>query len=325
MIAYVTDAFTPDDALQALGALLGGMVLHLPSEDLVSDTMRRLAGRHALDIRLPGSVDRDHLKAVMADFDAWARTHRPGSVDLKAFMGAFRGRPPLMEETTPTRIQSQIRHFGQSSQDHAADHLFQACLFLSLAFAFDQQQAMLASDLRGLQAKEQQMFVALTGEQAGPDDTRYGGPEGAAEYHMTGERLKAWATLVAADPLPPWGWMTTRREVLDELLEKFDHSVRLGVWRLDRGDGEGMADVAERLKTLAFSQSLSAKGDTDMQDAAPGQDDAAGPRLILYGLPQCPPHRALLRLGNAVDDGDDVKDVSAPNTILGWVDGLSVR
>ena len=324
MIAYVTDALIPDNVLRALGGLFDGMILHLPSEDLVSDAMCRLAGQHALDIRLPDTVDRDHLKTVMADFDTWARTHRPGSVDLKAFMGAFRGRPPLMEETTPTQIQSQIRHFGQSSRDHAADPLFQACLFLSLAFAFDRQQVVLASDLRGLQAKEQQMYVALTGEQVSPGGAQSDGPIGVAAYHMPRERLQAWATLVAADPRPPWGWMTTRREVLDEFLEQFDHSVRLGAWRLDRVDGEGMADVVQRLEALAFSPDLSAEENIDMQDAAPGQNDAAGLRLILYGLPQCPPRRALLRLGNAMDDGGDAADVPASNTILGWVDGLSV-
>lgn len=319
MILYFPYTFIPDHRLRRLCEQFDRFSVLHTSDHLISDGMRRLANERKLDIRLPGAVDGDRLRAVLDDFNAWAAMHPRGIDDFKGFFRTYQNQPPLVEETHPNQIRTQVRHFGEPADTGAKDDpRFQAALFLSLAHHFDAYQNGLSTELGAVRRMEKQMFNRLSGENAidntqGPGFSRVSSQTtpgefspGESEGHLITERLRSWAVLAADDPEPPWALVTTDREAMAVLREVFPESTGLGHWylgsaeRVVTGPFSPCTDMMQKIEAWAFNETYPEPQELDITKiiSHDGPDDPLMEdcRFFLFGVSHCSPRQALHRL-----------------------------
>ncbi len=223
----------------------------------------------------PFSERREELEERIAAYRRWALQHP--DTDLAAWAG--RGpEVPFFDDTAVARIRAEIRRSdtGRVTQDP----LFDCRLFLGMAEAFDRQTAETARELEKLERAESRMLEALKGE--GEAGRGYGArrpPEADALLYMLPRRIRAWAGLYLAAPLPNAVFVTLSAEAVDQLAETPGAAApdRLG----------SVSPPASR-NALARQLAALAAGDTPADAGLPAGGDTAAdtdgpqPRLELY-------------------------------------------
>jgi hypothetical protein len=335
MICYMPFSYISPERLHRLGALFHRFTVYASAEYLITEPMRRMEKQGMMDIRFARGVDGDRLQRVINEFDAWADLHRGDMASLRDFFKISQGAPPLVNETDATQISTRIRHFETPTGNASGDSLFQAALFLALAHRYDAQQETLGSELGAIQEMEQRMFSRMSGNDDLAEPLDAHGIAHAkdvpvrsdADFFMLDRRIRAWATLAAADPEPAWAFVTSSRQVLDNLLEDFPEAYQLAQWQREvpqpdiGNEAEVFGNLPAVLKNLVFSRDMKAETLTLPEQTLPRESECDIVQFALFGLPGCNPRRALSRMRKGaveIISGPPVGP-SPPHTLLGCI------
>ncbi len=227
----------------------------------------------------PFTDRREELETLIAEYHRWALQHP--DTDLAAWAG--RGPAvPFFDETSVARIRAEIRRSDTARGPQ--DPLFDCRLFLGMAEAFDRQMTETARQLEKLEKAESRMLEALKGRDAAPARAPGGGrpPETDVLHYMLTRRIRAWAGLYLAAPLPNAVFVTLSAEAVDQLSET--------------PGAEGLhhqCSVCPPASRPDFMRQLAAlaAGDASTEAAFPASGNEAGaadgPRLELYRVDGC--------------------------------------
>lgn len=147
------------------------------------------------DIYIPFSRDCAELENRVLAYQRWMETHSDQDMTfLKAERFAN-----YTSEALSSDIRNDIIHYGDTSAQ--PDTLMTARIFLSIAEAFDCQQADISNDLIRFQELEKQFLEQFSCDGEPPDFEPGAYPIIAdrPENHMLEERLNAWSTLFLHD------------------------------------------------------------------------------------------------------------------------------
>jgi hypothetical protein len=228
MICYMPFTYLEKHQKRVLTNIFGTITVYSPAQGLLPSHMRSWGQQGELDIRHPVSVNATHLIAAIEDYKAWAELHNGSIGDMAGFFKTEQGRIPMMEETNPTQIGHQIRHYGEPRKRQGGDSLFRASLFLSMAQEYDAHHHGMIREMDAVHAMEQQMLQQLSGNTQAPGlaipDTKR--PITSPEHHsvgphMTPQRVQAWSRVALDAEQLPLLFMTLSRDVVDHVLEAF--------------------------------------------------------------------------------------------------------
>jgi hypothetical protein len=340
MICYLPFTHIEEPHLKLLAGAFGSITLYSPAESLVPDRMRQWEQEASLEIRHPCRVDGDRLKAIVRDYKEWARMHQGHIGDMAGFIQTRPERFVLMEDTNPSQIRYQVRHYGESRDSDAADPLIDAALFLSLTQEFDTQQYAMERGLDAVQAQERRMIAQMSG---------YGSDEGdgaavidtppvflrdyAFSPQMIPQRLRAWSMLALKDSPFPWLYVTLSRPVVEHLLDQFAQvTVRYDQPLVSAADEPLMPTARMRALVQALAEDPTdpaIEPPTDRIEAPTDRGEpasASGMRLVIYQLTGIAPRVFLDTLAGqkATADRDDRQADAPDHTLVGLVtaDGI---
>jgi hypothetical protein len=333
MICYLPFTHIEEPHLKLLAGAFGSIALYSPAETLVPERMRRWEQDALLEIRYPCRVDGERLKAIVREYKEWARMHQGRIGDMAGF---FRSRPEpfvLMEDTNPSQIRHQVRHYGESRDSDAADPLVEAALFLSLTQEFDSQQYAMERELDAVRAQERRMMEQMSGD--GSDEGNGAAvieapPVSQRDYavspRMIPQRVRAWSMLALKDSPFPRLYLTLSRSVVEHLLDRFAQvTVRYDQPLVSAANEPLMP--AERMRELVQALSEDPADPAIEPPKAGGEaTPASGMRLIVYQLTGIAPRIFLETLAGqrATTDHDDRQADAPDHTLVGLVtaDGL---
>ena len=328
MISYMPFTAIDEHLLESLAAVMGVITLYSPAPALVPDHMKAPDNRARLDIRYPEGVDEQLLLSAIGEYNTWAQLHQDHIGDLAGFFKFQQGRFPLVDETNPTQIGDQIRHFGESRPDDDAGDLFRAALFLAMAQEFDEQHRAMARDLKAVQAMEQRMMGRLSGQDMEPEDRIL--PSGTLpaghdplhdEAYMVSQRVKCWARVALSQPPLPLLYVTASRQAVEHVTDLFAGNV-LGC----------TPDFDMASDTLPISEIFRAAVKNAASEPAPRQADPAARTdaiikkgdltIEIYKLVDIPPQRFLERLAGhaAAGAGEALPGNGSRHTLVGRLD-----
>ena len=228
MICYMPFTYLEKHQKQVLTSIFGTFTVYSPAQDLLPSHMRSWGQQGELDIRHPVSVNATHLIAAFEDYKAWAELHQGSIGDMAGFFKTEQGRIPMMEETSPTQIGHQIRHYGEPRNRQGDDSLFKASLFLSMAQEYDAHHHGMMREMGAVHAMEQQMLQQLSGNTQAPglDIPAALTPITSPEHHsvgphMTSQRVQAWSRVALDAEQLPLLFVTLSQDVVDHVLEAF--------------------------------------------------------------------------------------------------------
>ena len=322
---YLPFTYLPESMARVLASLVGPVVVYQPVENRVCESMTDLADQGLIEIRTPLTGDEPRLHSALAEFTQWAGQN-PGRLTPGAgFIGSQQGRVPFFDERTINRIRSQIRQHGTPPADTAADEAgFSARLFLCIAEDNDRTTAHLDQDLKQFKALEQGFLDSLVdSHEAGFSRHALSSEiwqEDPGAKH-TEKRIRAWATLAAADRHLPELLITTSAAVVDTLMETWGEAIRLHrlaairipVAAADQPPllDQVLADLAAR-HTLASDdcdafKALSAEGPNDSMVAA-----------TLYAADNVAPASVVRQLtpGGVAGPGEDISRGRVKHTLI---------
>jgi hypothetical protein len=320
MICYMPFTYIEGPFLDKLTKALGPVTIYCPGAGMVSEDILSAVHERKLDLRSEHGVQVDHLAQAIQEFKDWADLHGGDIADLAGLSKSLQGRPPLMDDTNPTSIGHQIRHYGEQNMGETTDPVFQAALFLSMAQQYDQQLVAASRDLGEVLAKEQTMLARLAGV---TDDLNDG--DGAASLSsdsvklsdtgafMTAKRVQSWAELVCRDQGPRSFllYITSSPAVLDYTLNLFEQVHGPLCIRLEAAN--------EVLNTLATAQEPADVTMDQFQDRHSGANAA---NLMIYILERVSPLEFPCHLSSTGNRIEKVAHaVQEPvNTIIGLIE-----
>ncbi len=291
MICYMPFTHIEEPHLRMLAGAFGTITLYSPAEALVAEEMRQWEKEALLEIKYPCRVDGNRMTDIVRDYKAWADVHQGSIADMKGFFQAGPGQFAMMEDTNPSQIRHQVRHYDERRDSEAADPLIDAALFLSLAQEFDTQQYAMACEMDAVQALERQMMQQISGIGAEMEEVMpsTGMPpvlqrDYALSPQMIPQRVRAWSLLALNDMELPWLFATRSKPVIEHLLEPFGE--RKVIYDQPLISAEHVPVIPpQRMREML--RSLSVDPTTPSIEAPTGPDEpvpSSGVRLILYRL-----------------------------------------
>lgn len=283
---YMPFTYLSESTARLLAALVGPVVIYQPLKKNIPQSLPGLASQGLVEIRTPMTQDDDRLRSALAEFTEWARLNPGKSTPGAGFFSQQQGEIPFFDETNVNRIRSDINRYRSPDRqsDHRAEETeaeFSARLFLALAQENDLATDHLDHDLHRSKALEKDFLESLKGaDEAAFNREAYGATIWQEDpgAKLTGQRIRAWATLAAADAVMPELLVTTSASVMDTLLETHGEAINLerladiGIGLPSDGEAPVLARVLADLATrdtlpsadIASFRSLAA-------DAATGQ------------------------------------------------------
>lgn len=219
---YFPFTYVPSWMAKALAACLKQFVVYQSSGRKVPHEMQLWVDAQMMEVRVPVRKDDQALKAVIADFRAFADLY-PDSKELKT--AAFWGQHssiPFFSESSALRIVADLKKgVGSKSVQMDPDPLFGARVFLEFAQEFDRQHDELSRGLDACDQRSDDLLKNLMGdyEFASSTATRATAIKAhdPAEY-MAFERLRAWTQLFRKDPVGAWLFVTSSKSVFNHLV-----------------------------------------------------------------------------------------------------------
>ncbi len=307
MIAYLPFTHVPERDLRALCARLGLITLYAPDQALAPDHLRKAAETGEIDLRYPPGGAPGRLLPAIEAYRQWAHCHQDHLVDLAAFIKATHDDVPLMDETNPSQIRTQIRKIQEAAVDEVIDPLFQAILYLALAQEYDQQQEAMHRELGAVQAMERDMLAQLSGDGEREPGTDFGAAIGQSPGeidpggYMTASRVEAWCRLAASQEELPQVFLTGSPAVMEHLRECLPEARKVAETAppIPADDDEQLLG-RRRDALLDLAQSSAPRTDLPegFDDVPPG--DAPG--LTIFRLDGISPRRMLKRLCTSGSD-----------------------
>lgn len=310
MICFMPFTDVGDEQLEMLTNAFGQIILLSPAEALVPGHMQAWVQKELLDIRYAQGIDQGQLLSAIQSYKAWADLHQGHIADMAGFFTSQQGRFPMVEETHPTQIRHQIRHYGESSPDDLVDPVFKAALFLSMAQAYDAHHREIGRDMDCVHAMEQQMLKQLSGEnsEAVNENPIIGKADPlssnqALDPYMIPQRVASWARLAALNIQDVLTYLTLSKATVEHVLDLFPEAVEVLNWGLVSHQNELMqpaSRIKEIIQSLAFDPDPRAC-ETDLDERFPSM--ACKQRLAIFLLPEVSSHRFLTRLSVLDDNG----------------------
>lgn len=310
MICFMPFTDVGDEQLEMLTNAFGQIILLSPAEALVPGHMHGWVQKELLDIRYAQGIDQTQLLSAIQSYKTWADLHQGHIADMGGFFASRQGRFPMVEETQPTQIRHQIRHYGESSQDDLVDPVFKAALFLSMAQAYDAHHREIGRDMDAVLAMEQQMLKQLSGENSGAvNENAITGKNDplssnqAIDPYMIPQRVSSWARLATLSIQNVVAYITLSKATVEHVLDLFPEAVEV----LNRGlvshQNELMqpaSHIKEIIQRLAFDPDPRAC-ETVLDERFPSIK--CKQRLAIFLLPEVSSHRFLTRLSALEDNG----------------------
>lgn len=328
-IVYMPFTYISESTARLLTALVGPLVVYRPLKTSVPESLGVLVSQGLVEIRTPITRDDDRLRAALAEFTDWARMNPGKTTPGAGFYSQRGGEIPFFDETAINRIRSDINRYrpsdGQADlETDATEAEFSARLFLALAQENDLATDRLDDDLNRFKALENVLLDTLKdADEAGFDRQAFGtaiwrDDPGAA---LTGQRVRAWATLAVADAVPADLLITTSRAVIDMLLDTHGealHFQRRADIRLPIPPTGTVPVLGNMLADLATRESLLL---TDRASIVPPAADAAsGPavNVTLIGAANLTPATVIQRMAPAsiAPSGENEKPKSVCHTLI---------
>lgn len=322
MICCFPFTYITDPRIAALVDGLGPVTVYLPAGGMVSAQMENWVHHGDLTVRTPKGLDTAALTAAVRSFREWAGIHGTRFSDISDFYRLSQGRPPLVDESAPSQIRTQLRQTDNKDDKTESDRLFQSALFLALAHEHDLQRDEIQRQMGSVAAMQARLYADISGDtqesdlmpamaqqpDAGLIDDDPGSLMGA-------RRLQAWACLVREDPSPACTYITTSAAILDHVLELFPGSRELACWNLS-GPDQTPKLKERRRETLSAAGRARDPLSVRMDDRQSGPKGAA--RLTLHCLCGVAPGRLIRRL--AKTKSMPFTDDSWFNSIVGLVE-----
>lgn len=308
MICFMPFTDVGDEQLEMLTNAFGRIVLFSPAGALVPGHLQAWVQKELLDIRYAQGIDQAQLLSAIQSYNTWADLHQGQIADMAGFFTSQQGRFPMVEETHPTQIRHQVRHYGESSADDSVDPVFKAALFLSMAQAYDARHREIGRDMDAVHVMEQKMLKHLSGENSeavndnpviGKDDPLSSNQ--AFDPYMIPQRVSSWARLAAFNVQNVSAYLTLSKATVEHVLDLFPEAAEVLNWGLVSHQDELMqpaSRIKEIIHRLAFDPDPRA-GEKDLDERFPSM--ACKQRLAIFLLPQVSSHRFLTRL-SALDD-----------------------
>jgi hypothetical protein len=224
-----TPAYMPFTHLAAsnariLNALVGPVVIYQPIKKRVAENLGRLTADGMIELRAPLTQDDDRLCAALAELIDWGRMNPGRSTAGANIVRTAQPEIPFFDDTAVSRIRSELRRREAAAgpEPDRGEAQFNARLFLALAQENDLAGESLDQHLSHFQTLAT-AFLENLPEADGAAFNRQN--RGSALWQqdpgarLTGQRMRAWATLAAADPTPPELLITTSSAVIDWLIE----------------------------------------------------------------------------------------------------------
>lgn len=315
--------------LRVLENLGEPVVLICPSRRFIDEQMQAGLAQGSLDIRTPAGIDEARLDQVLAEYRAWAELHQGNLDALAGFFGTRQQPAPLVDETDPNQIRTQLNRYGQAGPDSTQQRLMQAAVFMAMAHEYDKHQNALSKDLADIGKTERQMFQGLAGD-AGDFQSLLVADGGAQKeklvdpgLYLTDKRVQAWATLAGTTACDCPLFLTTSETVFNSLRDAFSRAVPLVEWILSPPAPQGTGTLLSEQQLTHLKELVRAK--TFAKVAATAAEKPADrnlrPRLVVYGLETCSPRAVLNRLaGSSNTPGDDSPDGTDVNTLIGYLE-----
>lgn len=230
MISYMPFSLIKEMALEKLTRTWGALTVYFPAQTQIPEHMEPWVRQELLEIRLPQGVDENHLMAAIEDYKSWADLHQGNIADMAGFFKSERGRFPMMEDTNPTQIGHQIRHYGESGPNDGIDPVFKAALFLSMALEYDIQQNEMIKDMDDVKSMEQEMLQQLSEDGMHTQVTPGGssalpGGDQAYQLYMMPQRVEAWARIALNQTPLSLLYITPGKAVFDHIADLFTEAV----------------------------------------------------------------------------------------------------
>jgi hypothetical protein len=166
--------------------------------------MQRLRQQGFLEVRTPAPEDDRDIRAVIKDYQNWARLHE-GSLGLQASLlkSGDPGQAPFFDDSATARILADLRAGSQAQvEQYREDPLFRARLFLHFAQEYDRNSHEIEADFDRQEQGIDNIFKTLKAEKdrradefqkAGANQAR------AQDDMMLSRRLGAWTRLLLQD------------------------------------------------------------------------------------------------------------------------------
>lgn len=328
MICFMPYTILEERLFTMLNQTFGKFTVYCPADAIVPDQMRSWEQQGKLNIRCPNGVNAGRLIMAIQNYKAWADLHQGRIGDIAGFLKTQEGRIPMMDDTNPTQIGHQIRHYGESTANETVDPLFMAALFLSMAQEYDEHHQSMIRDMDAVFALEQQMLKQLSGDLQdvnvdGLIEKRAGAlpDHQAIDPYMTSQRVQAWCRLVFADAQAPLLYLTPSKAAAEHMLDIFPVAVEIGNKILDGTSNQSRlspSQIRETLENLAFdADPQPLEFDPEIRNSL----SENGVQLTLYCLPRVSSFAFLTRLAVQEPSADEVvrKGQGPKNTLIGLV------
>ena len=327
--AYLPFTYLSESTARMLTALVGPVVIYQPLKTNVPESLGALASLDLVEIRIPIIRDDDRLRAALAEFTDWARMNPGKTTPGAGFFSQRQGDIPFFDETAVNRIRSDIKRYRQT--DHPADHEaekteaeFSARLFLALAQENDLATDRLEDDLHRFKTLEKDFLDTLTDA----DEVGFSRQAFGAEIwrddpgaKLTMQRIRAWATLAAADDALPELLITTSRAVIDTLLEIHGDVLcleRLADIRLPIPSAGTAMVLGRVLADLAARESPPSAALSPFVSMAAGMESEPAATVTLFAAANRTPSSVVRRLAPATagGSGENEKPESVCHTLF---------
>lgn len=223
--------FLPPSWIRGLAGCFEKTSVYQPSALHIPPSVHAGTEAGTLVVRIPVTGEAEQLDAVLKGYRQWADTHAGAE---KAFLKAGGVDVPFYDEFSVNRIRTDLRKtLAGEPEPKGPDPTFSARVFLCMAQEFDRHDWEVESDLTSYQSMEKDLMYQLRGDTA--DEDFPGLVPGSSERRLpdpgtrrTGDRLRAWARLVLADPELPAVWVTPSPAVIEEIRDRFPEIAKAG-------------------------------------------------------------------------------------------------
>jgi hypothetical protein len=266
-----------EDAAQSLAACFDRIhILHPGLSDL-PEHMRRLIDDGFLRMFAPVTGGERDIEKACREYEAWTAEHPGVQRNAASFQsGAF----SFQGEQSPHGIRSEIRTGLTATPSDAGKGMFRVRLFLCLAQLHDIRQEAVARDMHGFASKYRRFLADLKGDagETGLDFQKVVDDARRASDYMIAERLTAWASLMAANPLETALFVTHRRSVLEEVCERLPEGKPLFSCRIGPPTGQRKEELgAWRSKFMESLETLSGAAAWEKADPLPLPPEMTAP------------------------------------------------
>ena len=293
-----------ESALTAVAACFGPPVIY-QAWGRIPEFLAKWAENGRIDIRVPIAGDEGNLDRVLHEFRQWSEAHR--GADAR-FFKTQRQTVPFFSESSRTQILRDIRtRTDEKPAGLETDPLFDSRLFLLIAQLWDLQNQEVDQDLKAIQS----IVMALQRHMKGPEE-----PEFSVERyvplqdlgsHMTLERLRAWARIMAGSKEIPGLLVTDSPAVFEAVLDQIPQPRRL---LMQKGITADSGPLASREAFLKDLEKLASEKDFSGEElSGPGTDSTGGISLELYLAPNT---TAMDILARFFDNPDEFRETGAP-------------